>query len=140
MALLLNRIGPASPEAIALPVARVDLWKRRWRATASDGSEIAVALDAPAKHGEFLWNDDRSFQISQLPETVITIAIPDQPDLAAKIGWYFGNRHIPIEVRKNSIIAEDFPTLTDSLDRIGIAWNRRQEILNCRPHSSDHRH
>lgn len=139
MALLLNRTGSASPEAVALPVARIDLWKRRWRGTASDGSEVAVDLPTPAKHEDFLWTNDSCFQISQQPETIIVIALPEKSDLAAKIGWYFGNRHIPVEVRDDAILAEDFPTLTDSLDRIGISWERREDILNCRPHS-EHRH
>ncbi|MEJ6582124.1 MAG: hypothetical protein QNL33_20675 [Akkermansiaceae bacterium] len=140
MALLLNQIGPASIEAIPLTVARIDLWKRRWRGTASDGSEVAVDLTSPAKHEEFLWNGDRCFKINQLPETVIVIEMPEKAELSAKIGWYFGNRHIPVEVRDDAIIVEDFPTLTESLDRIGILWIRRQDILNCRPHSADHRH
>ncbi len=139
MALLLSRIGPDSTDAIALPVARIDLWKRRWRGTASDGSEVAIDLPAPAKNEDYLWTDERSFQITQLPEKVIVISLPEKADLAAKIGWYFGNRHIPVEVREEAILAENFPTLTDSLDRIGIPWECREDILNCRPHS-DHRH
>jgi urease accessory protein len=140
MALLLNRIGEATGEAVVVKIARIDLWKRRWRGVAENGEEIAVDLEAPARNGDVLLGERGCFRIEQGPEEVVAIAMPVLPDLAAKIGWYLGNRHIPIEVRNDEILLENFPTLVDSLARIGIAHTLRQDVLNCRPHSEDHRH
>ena len=74
------------------------------------------------------------------PEEVIVIPLPEGTELAAKIGWYLGNRHIPVEVREGEIVVEVFPTLTDSLERIGIGYEERSDVLRCGPHSSGHRH
>ncbi|YCM42046.1 hypothetical protein V2O64_12110 [Verrucomicrobiaceae bacterium 227] len=140
MAVLLNRVGEASVEAVVVEVARIDLWKRRWRAVAGNGVEMAVMLDVPARNGDTLYGEDCCFRIAQISEEVVVIAMPGDAELAAKIGWYLGNRHIPVEVRSTELLVEDFPTLTDSLERIGITYEKRQDVLNCRPHSEDHRH
>jgi urease accessory protein UreE len=140
MALLLDRVGEPSGDVVPVRVARIDLWKRRWRGVAEDGREVAVALETPARNGDVLVGEGGSFRVEQESEEVVVIGMPANADLAAQIGWYFGNRHIPIEVRESEILAENFPTLTDSLERIGIAYTKREDILNCRPHSEDHRH
>ncbi|MBR9760009.1 hypothetical protein GYB43_06810 [bacterium] len=140
MALLFNRIGEACEDAIAVQIARIDLWKRRWRGVAANGEEVAVMLEDPAKNGDTLHGDERSIRIEQLEEEVVAITLPQDPEMAAKIAWYLGNRHIPVEVRTTELLVENFPTLTDSLERIGIPHIVRQDILNCRPHSEDHQH
>ncbi|MEM9079661.1 MAG: hypothetical protein AAGC74_03105 [Verrucomicrobiota bacterium] len=120
-------------------VDRLRLWKRRWRGTAEDGLEIAVALVEPAKDGQVLCGGGKRFRVEQIEEEVVVIGMPKQASMAAKIGWYFGNRHLPIEVREDAILLENFPTLTASLERIGIPYEIRCEVLNCRPHS-EHTH
>jgi len=140
MAVLLNRVGEVRDDAGTIRVARVDLWKRRWRGTASDGTEVAVALDEAAKDGQCLYGEEECFQIVQTSEEVVAIPMPDDSEMAAKIGWYLGNRHIPIEVRAEELVMENFPTLTGSLTKIGIPHEVREDVLRCRPHSSDHRH
>lgn len=140
MAILLNRVTDESFDAVGLPVSREKLWTLRWRGTAADGTEVAVALESPAKQGMILASLERSFRIEQEPEEVVAIAMPAESEMAAKIGWYLGNRHLPIEVRKEEIVLANFATLTDSLDRIGIRYEVRQDILLCRPHSEEHRH
>jgi len=128
MAILLDRIGEFSPDAPTLPVLRVDLWKRR------------VSLDEATQDGVCLYGDHACYRVVQLPEEVVAIPLPANAEMAAKIGWYLGNRHIPIEVRETEIVMEIFPTLTESLTRIGVAHEVRQDVLRCRPHSTDHRH
>ncbi len=135
-----RRSGSDSEGGISVSVARVDLWKRRWRGTASDGTPVAVDLAGPAGHGDLLSGGGRTFLVLQLPEEVVGIPLPESGDLAAKIGWYLGNRHIPIEVRDGELVMEMFPTLTDSLERIGIPYQVRNDVLNCNPHSVGHRH
>ncbi|MDB4687453.1 hypothetical protein OAE92_01560 [Akkermansiaceae bacterium] len=140
MALVFNRVGEDCENAIAVRIARIDLWKRRWRGVAVNGEEVAVMLEAPAKNGDTLHGDRGSIRIEQIEEEVVAITMPLDTEMAAKIGWYLGNRHIPVEVRASEMLVENFPTLTDSLERIGIPHVMRQDILNCRPHSEDHRH
>lgn len=123
----------------SVEVARQDLQKRRWRAVASDGVELAFALDGKLRDGALLKAGGQVYRLTQVRETVIAVALPDDPKMAAKFGWYFGNRHISIEVRDAEIVVEEFPTLTESLDRIGIPYIRREDVLNCPPHS-EHRH
>ena len=140
-AVLLNEFLPECVgEETDLPVARVDLWKRRWRGVAEDGTHVAVALSDPSKDGDLLGGGGRKFRVRQLSEDVVAIAMPAEAEMAAKIGWYLGNRHIPIEVRDTELVMENFPTLTDSLERIGIPYEVREDVLRCKAHSSGHRH
>ena len=90
--------------------------------------------------GTVLESDGRRFVLRQSPEDVVVIPLPETPSMAAKIGWYLGNRHIPIEVREDEMLVEMFPTLTDSLDRIGIGYTLRSDVLRVRAHNSAHRH
>lgn len=129
-----------SGEGVVLPVARVDLWKRRWRGVAEDGTPVAVALAEPVADGALLGGGGRVFRVAQIPEELVCIPMPDDASMSAKIGWYLGNRHIPIEVRESELLMENFPTLTDSLQRIGILFEVRTDVLRCKPHSSSHRH
>ena len=139
-AILLEQVAEEDcPEAVALPVARIVLWTRRWRSTAEDGTVVAVALEKAAQNEDILLGGGRSFRIQQMAEEVVAIIMPEDPSMAAKIGWYLGNRHLPIEVREKEILLESFPTLTDSFERIGISYEVREDILNCRPHS-EHTH
>ncbi|MGJ8725119.1 MAG: urease accessory protein UreE [Roseibacillus sp.] len=139
-AILLDQVSEEDcPDAVALPVARITLWTRRWRSTAEDGTVVAVALEKAAQNGNVLLGGGRSFRIAQMPEEVVAITMPEEQSMAAKIGWYLGNRHLPIEVREKEILLESFPTLTDSLERIGIGYTMREDVLNCRPHS-EHTH
>ncbi|NNC87840.1 MAG: hypothetical protein HKN82_05195 [Akkermansiaceae bacterium] len=126
--------------AVPVQVGRHNLQKRRWRAVADDGTELAVTLPDAVADGAFLDGGARCFRVVQEPEEVVVIALPGTAELAAKIGWYLGNRHIPVEVREDEIVVEAFPTLTDSLRRIGIGYSERMDVLRCGPHSSGHRH
>ena len=130
------------PAEAVVPV-RVDrhtLAKRRWRAVAEDGTAVAVALPEAVRDGTTLEGAGRVFQVAQEEETVVAIPLPDGTAMAAKIGWYLGNRHIPVEVRDTEIVVEAFPTLTASLERIGIDHEVRTDVLRCGAHSSGHRH
>jgi len=143
VSVLFNRLGsPSDVKPVALKVAREDLYRRRFRVNHEKLGLVAVDLDLPPKHGEVLTNEaeDQYCIIDQIPEQICVIPMPEDASFAAKIGWYLGNRHIPIEVREDSIRLEVFPTLIDSLDRIGIPYETCNERLYCAPHSADHRH
>lgn len=141
--LLTKTLDETSSDTVknTLLIDRETLYKRRWR-TVHQGQEIAISLNAPVKHGTLLSSADQKhcYYIKQHPEEVLVIPLPHDSSMAAKIGWYLGNRHIPIEVREDSMLMENFPTLTDSLNRIGITYHLTQDVLQCAPHSADHRH
>ena len=139
-AILVTEFASNKEGAIPIHIPRTLLQKRRWRATAENGTELAADLPKPAIHGTLLKGGNNTYQIHQKPEEVIVIPLPDTPSMAAKIGWYLGNRHLPIAVQNDEMLVELFPTLTDSLDRIGIPYTQRTDVLRVRAHSSAHRH
>lgn len=139
MALLIRKTVDSSCASGVVKVDRHTLYKRRWRAKAEDGVELAVDLDAPVKDGALLDSGNgQVYQIQQIEENVLVIPMPSTPDMGAKIGWYLGNQHLPIEVRKNEIILEQLDTLAASLDRIGIPYTLRRDVFHCKMHSHQH--
>jgi len=143
VALLLDRIVTHSDtEPVVLHVDRVDLYRKRFRVQSEHHGLVAIDLESPPKHDILLTDVVGSvvFRIEQNPEEICEIPIPEDASFSAKIGWYLGNRHIPIEVTSEVIRLENFPTLVDSLDRIGIKYHICEGILRCAPHSADHRH
>ncbi len=139
MALLIEREATATTASTEVRVDRHTLYKRRWRATAEDGTEIAVNLDGPVAHGAYLEaGQGRVFVISQDPEEVLVVPLPQKTEMAAKIGWYLGNQHLPVEIRETEIILEHIATLAASLDRIGIPYTLRTDVFRCKMHSHQH--
>ena len=80
----------------------------------------------------------RIFLIAQEPEDVLVIPLPNKTEMAAKIGWYLGNQHLPVEIRETEIILEHLATLAASLDRIGIPYTLRTDVFRCKMHSHQH--
>ena len=120
-------------------VDRHTLYKRRWRAKAEDGEELAVDLDGPVSDQSFLKTVDGSiYQIAQIAEDVLVISLPKTTEMAAKLGWYLGNQHLPVEVRSDAIILEKLDTLAASLDRIGIPYTLKHDVFRCKMHSHQH--
>lgn len=139
MAILIERSVESEAPAIPVSVDRHTLYKRRWRARAEDGTELAVILGDPVKHGSVLdGGGGRLFRVEQQPEEVLAIPMPSTCEMAAKVGWYLGNQHLPVEVRSSEIILEYVNTLAASLDRIGIPFVRRRDLFFCKMHSHQH--
>ncbi|MEM7384079.1 MAG: hypothetical protein AAF514_03965 [Verrucomicrobiota bacterium] len=140
MAVLIEKaIKPVDP-AIKVCVDRHTLYKRRWRAKAVDGTELAVALDVPVSDGAYLGSSEgQVFRVEQTREELLVVPLPDTTEMAAKIGWYLGNQHLPVEIREEEILLEKLHTLAASLDRIGIPYDFREDIFRCKIHSS-HQH
>ena len=138
MALLIEEVEETG-EGIAVLVDRHTLYKRRWRGTAVDGTELAVALVSPAKNGQCLvGKNGERFVIEQTSEMLVSIPLPQSTKMAAQVGWYLGNQHLPVEVREGEILLEELETLKASLTRIGIPFKTREDVFNCKMHS--HRH
>ena len=139
MAILVEHVAPACETFTEVSVDRHTLYKRRWRVMAEDGTELAIDLDVPVKHGSYLdAGNGRIYRIQQQAEDVLVIPLPSSTEMAAKVGWYLGNQHLPVEVRKDEIILEKLKTLAASLDRIGIPYTYRRDIFLCKMHSHQH--
>jgi urease accessory protein len=94
---------------VSLPVDRLQLQKRRWRAAAADGTEFGFDLEQPLTHGAIIHQTTSHFyEIEQQPEPVLDIELPDDPTKAARIGWMIGNLHFAIEIRPGCLrVADD---------------------------------
>ena len=66
------------------------------------------------------------------------IPLPKKAEMAAKVGWYLGNQHLPVEIREDEIILERLDTLAASLNRIGIPYTLRMDVFRCKMHSHQH--
>lgn len=112
---------------------RQKLAKRRWRVAADDGTEFGFELEAPLRHGDVVWSDDRArYVIRQRPEPVLEIPLDLKPDAAAAIGWAVGNLHFPVEAQPGRLLAPDDPGLRQALDRLGIHYHAIEEVFQ--PH------
>lgn len=127
MQLITNHLPavPASKTQIQLPIDRRKLAKRRFRATAADGTDFGFDLLHPLKHGApFHETDEAVYLIAQEPEPVLSIPIAT-PQQAAYNGWMVGNMHFPADFQADAILAEDDPAVRQMLDRNKIPY---QEI------------
>lgn len=121
---------------IAIELDRHTLQKRRWRTTAVDGTDIALDLEEPVSHGDVIAvNDGARYVIRQTPEPVLIIPLPETSDEAARLGWFFGNQHLPVEVRSDCILVEDIPTLADAIHKNHISHRHGNEVFLSDPHS-----
>ncbi|MBB5352744.1 urease accessory protein [Haloferula luteola] len=126
------------PSLFAIPVEldRHTLQKRRWRATAADGRELAIDLTDPVSHGTTLAVTETSrYEVRQSPEAVLILPLPQDPAEAARLGWFLGNQHLPVEVRSDAIWVEDAPTLADALHRHHIHHHHGTGVFLADPHS-----
>lgn len=122
--------------SIAVELDRHTLQKRRWRATATDGTELAVDLAEPVSHGTTIAaTGSARYVVQQTPEPVLILPLPSSPDDAARLGWFLGNQHLPVEVRADCILVEDIPTLTDAIHRNHIHHHHGTEVFLADPHS-----
>lgn len=128
-------IDESLPE-IAIELDRHTLLKRRWRATAADGTDLALDLDEPVSHDTTIAvTETTRYVVKQRPEAVLIIPLPESTDDAARLGWFFGNQHLPVEVRPDCLLVEDLPTLADAIHRNHIQHRHGNEIFQADPHS-----
>jgi urease accessory protein UreE len=132
---------PADAKRIPVRVDRYTLEKRRWRSVAEDGTDIAVDLKGPCGDGDVLLTvEGKAYFASQDPEEVIEVRLPDDLDQAARMGWFFGNQHLSVEILDGfMILALDQP-LRKRLDHSGISYQVRRRVFRPDPHSRVHHH
>jgi urease accessory protein len=107
------------PEAqqILLTAERRNFLKRRWRATAADGTEFGFDLESRLTDGCVIHHENgHDYIVRQLPEVVYEIAITS-PDQAALVGWKAGNLHMPAQILPHCIRVLHDEAMTQLLDR-----------------------
>lgn len=123
----------SGPPAVAIPVDRRQLARRRWRGTADDGAEFGFELEEPLADGSVVAATPFvRYVIRQSPEPVLEIPLDVPADAAAVIGWAVGNLHFPIEAQADRVLAPDDPGLRQALDRLGIHYHEAQAVFQ--PH------
>ncbi|MDQ8180484.1 hypothetical protein [Pelagicoccus sp. SDUM812005] len=131
---------PESKKRIPLKVERRKLAKRRFRATAADGTDFGFDLAHPLTHGTpFHENEDSVYLIEQEPEPVLKIPFSDG-QTGALYGWMVGNMHFPAAFESAHVIAEDDPAVRQLLDRAEIPYQEAQQVFQPAIAASGHHH
>jgi urease accessory protein len=90
-------------QQILLTAERRQFLKRRWRATAADGTEFGFDLESRLTDGCVVHHENgNDYIVRQLPEIVYEIPITS-PDQAALVGWKAGNLHMPAQILPDCI-------------------------------------
>jgi urease accessory protein len=88
---------------IELAIERRKFLKRRWRATASDGTDFGFDLESRLTDGCVIYQDGNTdYIVRQLPEKVFEVAFTN-PAEGALIGWKVGNLHLPAQIMEGSL-------------------------------------
>lgn len=141
MHLIERMIAPASekpPEQrITLAVERRLFLKRRWRATAEDGTDFGFDLETRLTDGCVIFQSGGAdYIVRQLPETVYEIPFAD-PAHAALVGWKTGNLHLPAQVMENSLRVLHDDAMKQLLERENWAFTEPEVIfapMKAMPH------
>ena len=137
MPLVEHAIAESGEELQELTIAgdRDTLTRRRWRGSAIDGTDFAFALTDPVQHGSVIYEGQgKRYRIRQLPEPVLVVPLPQEPLLAAKTAWFFGNMHLPIELRSQELLVAEEPTLRDRITAAGMTWTAREDVFQPSKH------
>jgi len=133
-------------QIIKLTEDRRTLAKRRWRGTATDGTEFGFDLENPLRHGEVIhFADGKVYQIEQVPENVLRVAYTT-PHEAAHNAWQVGNLHFQAQFRENSLLVEDDPAIRQMLDRLEVPYTEVEAVFEpvkaagAHSHSHSHEH
>lgn len=135
---LIEHAIPESSDALqelTIAADREALTRRRWRGAAIDGTDFAFALTDPVQHGSVIFEGQgKRYRVRQLPEPVLVIPLPQEPLMAARTAWFFGNMHLPIELRPTELLVAEEPTLRERITAAGMAWTAREDVFQPSKH------
>jgi urease accessory protein len=109
-----------SAESITLPFEQ--RCKSRFRATLSNGQDVAVVLPRGTvlRGGDALTSSDGTqVQVIAAPEAVLYATAPDRLSLL-KSAYHLGNRHTPVELGAEYLAILYDPVLADLLVLLGL--------------------
>ena len=140
MDLIRSPLPPTAPGVleVLLPVDRLTLAKRRWRATAEDGREFGFDLEEPLHDSiPFFQDAGATYVISQQPEPVLEIVL-GAPLESARLGWLIGNLHFSLELAGCVILVADDPALRQMLAREHITFTEASRVFHPERHGHVH--
>ena len=116
-------------QQIILAAERRLFLKRRWRATASDGTDFGFDLEERLCDGAVIWRRDGfDYVVRQEPETVYQIAL-DSPAQAALAAWKTGNLHLPAQITDEAMWVLHDPAMAQLLEREGWSYTEPEVVF-----------
>lgn len=119
--------------------------QRRWmrgRFTTQRGRKLGIALPTgttPAPGSILYVGPDWFLKIEAAMESVLEIA-PSNCAEAVKIAFEVGNRHFPLALHEGKILVPDDKPMVRLLERLGVAWERRQTVFDPIAGTQLHQH
>ncbi len=122
-------------QELTIAADRDTLNRRRWRGSALDGTDFAFALTDPVQHGSIIYEGlGKRYRVRQLAELVLVVPLPQEPLMAARTAWFFGNMHLPIELRETELLVAEEPTLRERITAAGMTWTAREDVFQPSKH------
>lgn len=133
MHLIERMVAPESdkpPEQrVELAVERRKFLKRRWRGTASDGTDFGFDLESRLTNGCVIFQDEEiDYIVRQLPEKVYEVPFLN-PEEGALIGWKVGNLHLPAQVMEGSLRILHDDAMKQLLEREGWSFSEPEVLF-----------
>ncbi len=119
--------------------------QRRWmrgRFTTERERKIGIALPTGTilKHGAILYiGADWFLKLHAASESILEI-VPANYGEAVKVAFEIGNRHFPLALEDGKLLVPDDQAMVRLMERLGVAWNRRQGIFDPIGGSQLHQH
>lgn len=143
MNIITETIAPLNQDqctVVNLPVDRTQLAKRRWRGTASDGTEFGFNLESPLSHQDaFFQVDQRLYQIEQLKEPVFLVPYQSVKE-SAWMGWMVGNLHFPASFSEDGLLVQNDLAVRQMLERNHISFHEEMRVFAPQTASGGHHH
>jgi urease accessory protein UreE len=117
--------------------------QRRWmrgRFTTEKGREIGVALPTglQIEPGQVMWiGPDWFLTMAAADEPLLAIHVADREE-AIRIAFEVGNLHFPLAVAGETLLVPDDSAMVQLLDRMGVAWERRNTAFEPIGRGSPH--
>ena len=133
---------PADAAADSLTLSYDDRHRRRIRLTTDAGADVLLDLPKaiPIADGDGLALADGGWlAVRAAPEPLIEITCATSHELA-RIAWHLGNRHLPAEVRAESIRIRPDHVIVEMLTGLGAASREIEAPFQPEGGAYDHHH
>lgn len=121
--------GKPTEHRIELAVERRKFLKRRWRGTASDGTEFGFDLESRLTDGCVIYQDgEKDYIVRQLPEKVYEVPFLNSAQ-GALIGWKVGNLHLPAQVMDGCLRILHDDAMKQLLEREGWPFSEPEVLF-----------
>jgi urease accessory protein UreE len=132
---VLHDPGSAALTGLERDTLRLTWEGRRWtrkRLVTSAGREVALALPTGTvlPLGAVLWVESGWYlAVEGQAEPVIAVAPKDHHE-ALRVAFEVGNRHFSVAEDGDALLVPDDTAMTQLLDRLHVAWERRTAVYS----------